>query len=158
MTLDDIERSFLTKKNIVIDLDAYSKEDAIRKLSKVLEQNGSVTDSDAFVIDVLERESLTTTGIGNNIAIPHGKSDAVKDTTLIFAKNKHFLDWNSLDGSKVNIIFLMAVNTNDAGKEHLKMLAKLAGRLMDDNFVAAIKQENDTDKLLQIFKNHEEET
>ncbi|MGG3984890.1 fructose PTS transporter subunit IIA [Heyndrickxia faecalis] len=152
------EKGFLTKKNIVIDLDAHSKEDAIRKLSKVLEKNGNVTDSDMFVKDVLERERLTTTGIGKNIAIPHGKSSAVKDTTLIFAKNKQFLDWNSLDGSKVNMIFLMAVNTNDAGKEHLKMLTKLAGRLMDDNFVAAIKQENDAEKLLHILKDEGEET
>lgn len=144
-------KGLLTEKNIVLGLDAGSKEDAIYQLSLILERNGDITDASDFTKDVLERESLTTTGIGNNIAIPHGKSAHVKDSTMIFAKNKTPLEWNSLDGSKVDIIFLMAVSTTDQGKDHLKMLAELSGRLMDDDFVAAIKKENEPKKILQIF-------
>lgn len=144
-------KGLLTEKNIVLGLDAGSKEDAIYQLSLILEKNGDITDASNFTKDVLERESLTTTGIGNNIAIPHGKSAHVKDSTMIFAKNKTPLEWNSLDGSKVDIIFLMAVSTTDQGKDHLKMLAELSGRLMDDDFVAAIKKENEPKKILQIF-------
>lgn len=144
-------KGLLTEKNIVLGLDAGSKEDAIYQLSLILERNGDITDASDFTKDVLERESLTTTGIGNNIAIPHGKSAHVKDITMIFAKNKTPLEWNSLDGSKVDIIFLMAVSTTDQGKDHLKMLAELSGRLMDDDFVAAIKKENEPKKILQIF-------
>lgn len=144
--------SFISEKNIVMNLDASSREDALEQLSKILQSNGNVSDADAFYKDVLKRESMTTTGIGNNMAIPHGKSDAVTDTTMLFAKNKTPLEWNSLDGSKVNIIFLMAVSPDTVGNAHLKMLANLSSRLMDDEFVAAIKNARTTEEVLSIIK------
>lgn len=150
------ERNFLDEKNIVIGLDAVSQKDAIYKLAKILEKNGTVSNAQQFAEDVLKRESLTTTGIGKNIAIPHGKSKTVKGASMIFAKNKIPLEWHSLDNQKVDIIFLMAVNPTDGGKEHLKMLAHLSGRLMDDDFVEAIKRENDPQKILKIFQEGEE--
>ncbi|MDB7773082.1 PTS sugar transporter subunit IIA [Lactiplantibacillus plantarum] len=144
--------NFITEKNIVIGLDASSKEDAIAKLAQVMEENGTVSNAEAFQQDVLYRESLTTTGIGNGIAIPHGKSDSVTAASLVFAKTVKPIEWQSLDGSQVSIIFLMAVRHRDEGKEHLKMLANISGSLMDDNFVKQIKKENDPKKLVEIFK------
>ncbi|GAQ01098.1 PTS system fructose/mannitol-specific IIA component [Companilactobacillus farciminis] len=143
---------FISEKNVVMDLDAKTQDDAIKQLSEILKENGNVSDADDFYKDVLKRESMTTTGIGNNIAIPHGKSDAVTDTTMLFAKNKTPLEWNSLDGSKVNIIFLMAVSPDAIGNAHLKMLAKLSGKLMDDDFVSAIKNAKTTNDILKIIK------
>jgi PTS system fructose-specific IIA component len=145
------ESKFLTENNIVIGLKAKTQTEAISQLAQVLEKNGNISDAAAFTQDVLKREGMTTTGIGNNIAIPHGKSPSVTHASLIFAKNDYPIEWHSLDGSKVNIIFLMAVSSGDAGNEHLRMLAKLSGRLMDDDFVAAIKKENDPKKILEIF-------
>lgn len=150
--------NFLTKENIVIGLDAKTRDDAIEQLAQVLENNGTVKDAHAFAEDVLKRESMTTTGIGHNIAIPHGKSKSVKQATMVFAKNRTPLEWNSLDGSKVQIIFLMAINPDDSNKDHLRMLAKLSGKLMDDDFVKKIKKENDSTKLLKIFTDEEEQS
>lgn len=151
------EQAFISEKNIIIDLDASSKEKAILQMSQTLEKNGDVKDAHQFYLDVLNRESLTTTGIGNNIAIPHGKSSSVINSTLIFAKNKQLLKWNSLDEKPVNIIFLMAVGESDTGKEHLKMLAHLSGNLMNDDFVAAIKAAQSPKEVLEIFAKFEEE-
>jgi PTS system fructose-specific IIA component len=145
------QSGFLTENNIVIGLNAKTQFEAISELSKVLEKNGNISNAEAFTKDVMARESMTTTGIGNNIAIPHGKSASVTNASLVFAKNNYPLEWNSLDGSKVNIIFLMAVSSGDHGNEHLRMLATLSGRLMDDDFVKAIKSENDPKKILEIF-------
>lgn len=145
------DTQFLSEDNIVIGLDVKTQFEAISQLAGILEKNGNISDAEAFTKDVLERESITTTGIGNNIAIPHGKSTSVKHDSLVFAKNKTPLEWNSLDGSKVSIIFLMAVSSGGAGNDHLEMLAKLSGRLMDDDFVAAIKAEDDPKKILEIF-------
>ena len=147
----DNQTGFLTEKNIVMDLDADSRDDAIAQLARVLEKNGNISDATAFTQDVLAREAMTTTGIGNNIAIPHGKSSSVEHASLIFAKNRTPLEWNSLDGSKVQIIFLMAVSSGDAGNEHLQMLARLSGKLMDDDFVAAIKHAQTAQEVLDIF-------
>lgn len=149
--MNDKNAQFLSENNIVLDLAATSQAEAIGALAKVLEQNGNISDATTFTTDVLNREAMTTTGIGHNIAIPHGKSDSVKQASLVFAKNKYPLEWHALDGSPVNIIFLMAVSAGDAGKDHLRMLANLAGRLMDDDFVEAIKAENDPAKILAIF-------
>lgn len=143
---------FISEKNIVMNLDAHSQDEAIEQLSEILKKNGNISSTDEFYNDVLKRESMTTTGIGNNIAIPHGKSDAVIDTTMMFAKNKTSLEWNSLDGSKVNIIFLMAVSPETQGNAHLKMLANLSGRLMDDNFVSDIKKARTIEEILNLIK------
>lgn len=143
---------FISEKNIVMDLHAKSRDEAIQQLALILQRNRSVSDADDFYHDVLYRESLTTTGIGNNIAIPHGKSTSVIQSTMLFAKNSEALEWNSLDGSKVNIIFLMAVSPGTQGDEHLKMLAKLSGKLMDDDFVEAIKAAQTSENILKILK------
>ncbi|WP_367371281.1 PTS sugar transporter subunit IIA [Pediococcus parvulus] len=143
---------FISEKNIVMDLHAKNRDEAIQQLALILQKNGSVSDSNDFYHDVLYRESLTTTGIGNNIAIPHGKSTSVIQSTMLFAKNSEALEWNSLDGSKVNIIFLMAVSPETQGDEHLKMLAKLSGKLMDDDFVEAIKAAQTSENILKILK------
>lgn len=143
---------FISANNVVLDLDAKDREDAIRQLAEILQKNGNVSNAAAFCQDVLEREAMTTTGIGNNIAIPHGKSAAVTETTMMFAKTTTPLEWQSLDGSKVNIIFLMAVAPQAKENAHLKMLANLSGRLMDDDFVAAIKQAQTVEAVLKIIK------
>ncbi|MDW3030907.1 PTS sugar transporter subunit IIA, partial [Enterococcus faecium] len=80
-----------------------------------------------------------TTGIGHNIAIPHGKSQAVIDSTVAVAKLKNEVDWGSLDNQPVNIVFLLAIKEADKGNEHLRVLAELSGKLMDDDFVKEIK-------------------
>ncbi|GAB5051818.1 PTS sugar transporter subunit IIA [Pediococcus ethanolidurans] len=143
---------FISEKNIVMDLHAKTRDEAIHQLALILQQNGSVSDADDFYHDVLHRESLTTTGIGNNIAIPHGKSTSVIQSTMLFAKNSEPLAWHSLDGSEVNIIFLMAVSPESKGDAHLRMLAKLSGKLMDDDFVKAIKSAQTSEEILKILK------
>lgn len=143
---------FISDKNIVMNLHAKTREEAIKKLAVILQKNGNVSDSEDFYADVLKREGMTTTGIGKNIAIPHGQSKSVISSTMIFAKNDQELEWNSLDGSKVNIIFLMAIPPDDQGDEHLRMLAKLSGKLMDDDFVDAIKTAGSSEQILKILK------
>ncbi|AMV60680.1 PTS mannose transporter subunit IIAB [Pediococcus damnosus LMG 28219] len=143
---------FISDKNIVMNLHARTRDEAIKDLSFILQKNGSVSDSDDFYKDVLKRESMTTTGIGKNIAIPHGQSKSVISSTMLFARNDQKLEWNSLDGSKVDIIFLMAIPPDDQGDEHLRMLAKLSGKLMDDAFVDSIKKASSSEQILKILR------
>ena len=92
--LNNKSNDFISKDNIVIGLNASSKEDAIMQLAKIMEKNEIVSDEKKFRDDVLERESQTTTGIGNNIAIPHGKRYTVNVASLMFAKTTKPLEWN----------------------------------------------------------------
>jgi PTS system fructose-specific IIA component len=143
--------NLIDKQNIVMNLDAHTREEAIKSLSEKLYDNGFINDVDGFYQDVLQRESYTTTGIGNGIAIPHGKSNFVNETTVIFANTNREIEWNSLDGSKVKIIFLMAVTPENQGNDHLQVLAKIASKLMDDNFVEAIKQAKTPDQVVKAL-------
>ncbi|MDN2453525.1 fructose PTS transporter subunit IIA [Lactobacillus sp. UCMA15818] len=150
--MNDNISEFISEKNIVLNLRALNQSDAIQKLAVILKENGYVDDAVAFQRDVLEREKASTTGIGNELAIPHGKSAHVIQTTMMFARNEEGIEWNSLDGSKVKNIFLMAVSPEDKGNEHLRMLATLSGELMDDDFVEAIKKADSKENILKILQ------
>jgi PTS system fructose-specific IIA component len=132
-------------------LKATSQRAAIEEMVHRMYENGYLDSETGFVEDVIKREGFTTTGIGNNIAIPHGKSDTVKAPTIVFAKTDHLLEWHALDGQPVNIIFLMAVPESDAGDQHLRILAKLSSKLMNDDFVAAIKKADNVKDIVQLL-------
>ena len=74
------------KENIILNLEASTKKEVIKKLAGLLLKNGFITNMEEFTSDVNEREEQMTTGIGNEIAIPHGKSNAVLESTVVFAK------------------------------------------------------------------------
>ena len=133
--------------NIVIDLNASDKKSVVEKLSKLLETNGFVSDHKQFQKDVFDRENHMTTGIGKNIAIPHGKSLAVIESTVAVAKLKRSVEWGALDDQPVDLVFLLAIKDTDKGTNHLRILAELSGRLMDDEFVKRIKDSRNKKEL-----------
>lgn len=162
--------ALLINQNLIqLDLDVETKEDAIEQMSKlVLSENRLNTyESCAFLLEersaqcnetkdqcyntflnnVLERESLSTTGIGFGIAIPHGKCCAVSEPTVVFARLKKPLDWQSLDGDPVEAVFLLAVPKAAASNEHLRILAALSRKLMHDDFKETLRTAQDKTKL-----------
>lgn len=140
----------IIKENL-LNLEANTKESVIRKLAKELSVEGIVENSEEFVKAVISREEEITTGVGNGIAVPHGKSVEVKESTVIFAKLKHPVDWNSIDNKLVDMVFLLAISGSDKGDNHLEILAGLAGRLMDEEFVESIRKTNDINKIMEII-------
>jgi fructose-specific phosphotransferase system IIA component len=128
-------------KYMDLDLNTSGKIETIKHLANLIEER--LTDVDKYVEDVIARESISTTGIGDGVAIPHAKSTWVKIPKVVVGKSSSGIEWESLDDEPVNIVFLIAVPEN-GGNEHLKILQKLAMSLMDDE----IKEElvNATDK------------
>ena len=143
--------NLVNEKNVILHLKAKNQRDAVVEIVKILVRNGYVKDESEFVRDVLDREKLTTTGIGNGIAIPHGKSKGVIQSTVIFARSDYGIDWNSLDDKPVYNIFLMAINSNDEADVHLHQLARLSEKMMDDNFVKAFEAGNNVPDLVKIL-------
>lgn len=118
---------------ILIGDNSKSKNEILTKLSKLLLDNGYISESEGFLEDVLQREELGATGIGNYIAIPHGKSDYVKETTIAIAKMNEEIEWETIDNKGVKVVILFVVkNSNDFADEHLKLLAQVASYLADD--------------------------
>ncbi|BDP85654.1 PTS sugar transporter subunit IIA [Enterococcus faecium] len=135
----------------MIDLNASDKKSVVEKLSKLLETNGFVSDHKQFQKDVFDRENHMTTGIGKNIAIPHGKSLAVIESTVAVAKLKRSVEWGALDDQPVDLVFLLAIKDTDKGTNHLRILAELSGRLMDDEFVKRIKDSRNKKELVKAL-------
>lgn len=152
----------LSIDTINLNLSAIKKEEAIDQLVDVLWNSGKLTDKSLYKKEILKRESLSSTGIGEGIAIPHAKTSAVKKASLALGICKNGLDYDAIDGEPVNIIFMIAA-PEGANNEHLETLSKLSVLLMNPEFKLGLlnsKKPKDILNLLDKFeeKEVEEET
>ncbi|WP_104164130.1 fructose-specific PTS transporter subunit EIIC [Cryobacterium sp. N22] len=130
---------YIDERTIVLDIDETDRDSVIRRLAGLMQTTGRVLDVDAVVQAALDRELISTTGIGEGIAIPHAKSDGATSPVLAFARSRGGVDWNSLDEAPAHLIFMIAVPEAAAGTEHLKVLAQLSRSLMKPSFRASIE-------------------
>lgn len=151
MELEDRLRKILDEKTIVLNLDADTKEEAIVKLADVLYKNDKLISREVYISDVLERENHCTTGIGNGIAIPHGKSEGVKDTGIAVGRLSKPIDWDSLDEKPVSMIFLLSVRSEDAKEEHLRILSSIATVLMEDKVITKLLEAGSSKEIIGLL-------
>ncbi len=142
----------ITKELIDVDLQAVGKEAAIKELLTNKALTKTVTDMEDVYQAVLNREAEGTTGMGDHFAIPHAKSSAIKEPTVLFGKSSKGIDWESLDGELVNGVFLILVPETQAGDAHLKILQILARKLMDDDFKADILNSQTSDEIYSVIE------
>lgn len=116
------------------DLKGETRDDIIDEMIQKLKQVGALHSVTEFKQAIMNREQESTTGIGINIAIPHGKSAAVRKPSVVFGIKQSGIDWNSLDGTEAKLIFMIAVPKGNEGNEHLKILQMLSRKLMDDSY------------------------
>lgn len=147
----------LTQELISLNLQSRSKEDAIAELTDLLVKHGDVIDRQGFIDDVLKRETEGMTGLGQGVAIPHGKSQAVKNTTIAIGISQNDIAWESLDNKPVNIIILFAVKDTDANTLHIKLLQKVAILLADESFIQNLHDIKTKEKLIELFEAQPEE-
>jgi len=150
MNVSDI----LNKKRIITEFKSTSKEDVINEMIDALKDNESVIDLEKVRQVVLEREKIMSTGIGNGFAIPHGKTDGVKEIVAVFAKLKEPIDFDSVDGKPVNMIFLM-VGREDAVSDHIKMLSRISRIMNKEEIHNKLLLAETADEILDIFEQEE---
>ncbi|MER6075195.1 fructose-specific PTS transporter subunit EIIC [Streptomyces sp. NPDC001817] len=132
-------------------LRAVEKEAAVREMAELLARSGRVSDVDELVATALRREEQGTTGLGEEIAIPHAKTDAVTAPVVGFARSAEGIEWGSLDGTKARLIFMIAVPEAAAGDEHLRILALLSRKLMDPGFRERLLAAPDESAVLDVL-------
>ncbi|MFH1856229.1 MAG: PTS sugar transporter subunit IIA [Candidatus Omnitrophota bacterium] len=142
---------FLNEKAISADLKSSTKKEIIEELINLLVKTGEIKDKAQIVKILLERESLGSTGIGQGIAIPHGKSDKVKKLVAAFGISKEGVDFESLDGEPVYIFFLLIAPLDSAGP-HLKALARISKLLRDRFFRETLRNAESEKELIEIIK------
>ncbi|MCM3731965.1 PTS fructose transporter subunit IIABC [Fictibacillus nanhaiensis] len=139
---------------IDLDLDGSTRDDVIEEMINRLDDSGILSSKEKFKQAILSREKESTTGIGMNIAIPHGKSESVKTPSVVFGLKRDGVDWNSLDGTAAKLIFMIAVPKHSEGNEHLKILQMLSRKLMDENYreeLLAVQTKEEAYKLLETI-------
>ncbi|QHX35945.1 PTS system, fructose-specific IIABC component [Spiroplasma sp. TIUS-1] len=147
-------KEFFNSKVSFFNSDLKTKNEVIDFLSQQLADNKFVKDIDEFKKTILKRESQDSTGIGDAIAIPHAITDAVDKSCIAFMSLKNPIDWNSIDGKPVDLVFMIA--TNDvAGDEHLTAISNLSIILMNSEKQKGIKKAKN---FKEFIKNFEEET
>ena len=146
----------LSTETIDINATATSKSDVIEKAVNLISKSGAIKDVETYKKGVYHREEESTTGIGEGIAIPHCKSDVVKKPALAAMVLHEGVDYDSLDGEKVNLLFLIAA-PNSEDNVHLEVLARLSNLLMDENFKNNLINAKTNEEFLKVIDDAEKE-
>ena len=150
-TKHNSQKNDLYKENTVcMNLKSKTKQDVINEMVELLDKNGILNNKNEFKKEILEREELSSTGFGNGIAIPHAKTSAVKIPRVAVGISKDGFDFDSVDGNKANLIFMIAAGDDD-NDLHLKTLSHLAQNLMDDEFVKEILNSKSKKEIVQLL-------
>jgi PTS system fructose-specific IIA component len=141
-----------TSELIMLDAVFEDRFSAINALTDKLEQTGKLTNKAQFLEAVLKREEEGPTALGEYLAVPHGKSEAVKEPVFACAFVKGELMWKGLDGDEpVNMIFLLAIPPAEAGSTHMEVLTTLTSSLVDDDFRDQLLAARTTQEIMALF-------
>lgn len=146
----------LTKDSISIGESLNSKNEAIDTAVDLMNNLNNIEDLEEFKKQVYRREEQGSTGVGEGVAIPHGKSKAVKEPGLAAITIPDGVEFDSLDGNPVNLLFLIAAPDSDSNV-HLQILARLSKMLMDENFISSLVKAKSKEEFLEIIDNAEKE-
>ena len=152
MTLLEI----LSPEAIVVDLQGETKEEIIAELSKLVAKNCQIANSDDIFQAVIEREKIMSTGIGDGIAIPHGKSDSVDKLVAALGTKRRGVDFEALDGEPAYVFFLLVSPTNISGP-HIKALARISRHLKNEEFKKRLIAAHTSDDIISIIRTEEEQ-
>jgi PTS system nitrogen regulatory IIA component len=143
------------KEYIIEDLKAMSKRAVLAELSEIFTHYHSGIQSEAMVEVLLDREKLGSTGIGDGIAIPHGKLKGLDNLVIAFGRSREGIDFDAIDGKPVHIFFLLMAPESSTG-QHLKALAKISRMLKDQEFRSSLMSAKNTEELYQKIADKDE--
>jgi fructose-specific phosphotransferase system IIA component len=146
--------SLLRTKCIELDLKGKDKAGVISELAELIDNSGKIKNKKMLVANLLEREKMGSTAIGNGVAIPHTKVEGAKETIMAFGRSKDGVDFNSLDGEKTYIFFALVSSKDDVGI-HLKILAKVSHLIKDKFTVGLFKKAKTKEDVLKIVSETE---
>lgn len=149
----DLHNTFSTDV-IYLGIDYQTKEELIQYLVHELEKNGYVSDAAGFYSDVIEREKISLTAIGDYIAIPHAQSEYVTKSVIAVGRNKHPIVWDSNSEMMVNVVFMFAVGTNpEQLSQYIGMLSMLAKKLAQKEVLSKIQEVSSYVELVELLNN-----
>lgn len=136
---------------VELHVDVQSKEEALQKVANLVFKAGCVESAEAYYKGMMERESTSTTGFGNGIAIPHAKINEVLRPAISVIKLEEAVEWKAMDDKPVQLLIALAVPTKYEGNFHLKLLARLSENLMEDDFINSLLSANTKNEILKTI-------
>jgi fructose-specific phosphotransferase system IIA component len=146
---------FLDPSAICIELKSPAKKEALNELCQLLKTGSKITDPEAVVEALMNREKLGSTGIGQGVAIPHSKAPATEKLVAALGVSRRGVDFEALDGEPVHVIFML-VSPPNGGPDHLKALARVSGLLKDKFFRQALKDAKSVEDVLKVIREEDE--
>jgi len=146
---------YLKEENIIMELSSTNKKDAIKELASLLKNAPQIEDFNKFLEDVFQREELGTTGIGQGVALPHARSEVVKNFVICFGRSKKGIDFEALDEEPVHLIFLIG-NPKEDVENYLKTLAHLSRLLKKEKFRTSLMEAKNPQEIIEIFRLQEQ--
>lgn len=144
----------LSKEFIIAELNSTDKESAINELIDLLKNDSRVEDIEKVRQAVLDREKIMSTGVGKGFAIPHGKTDSVKEIIAAFGRKKDGIDYDALDGNPVNLIFLL-VGRDTMISAHIKLLSRVSRMMNKDDFRSRLLNAETSEEIMNVFLEEE---
>ena len=142
----------LDRNTILTNLNANAKDDVIDALARRLREHGYIASVDAFVDAVHEREKEGATGIGNHVAIPHGRSETVNKNGVAIAVLDREIEWESLDDTGAKVVVLFTVGASgDGANEHLRLLSLFARKMAKQEIIDALLKAGTIDEVIDCF-------
>ncbi|WP_439846342.1 PTS fructose transporter subunit IIABC [Bacillus subtilis] len=146
----------LTKHTIKLNIESKEKENVIDEMVTVLDKAGKLNDRQAYKEAILNRESQSSTGIGEGIAIPHAKTASVINPAIAFGRSKDGVDYESLDGQPAHLVFMIAA-TEGANNTHLEALSRLSTLLMREEIRKQLIEAESEDAIIHIINQHDKD-
>jgi nitrogen PTS system EIIA component len=146
MKIDEI----LKKKSVIADIAGKNKLDVIKEMTERLKQNDTIKNDQALYATLMEREKLGSTGIGENVAIPHGKSDELTQIIIVFARSLSGIDFESLDQKPVHFVCMVIAPAHSTG-QHLKALARISRLFKNQTLRERILRAEDSNAIYSIL-------
>jgi len=140
---------------VLADLQGESKEDIINELINLFTHDPRVEDIEKVRSAVLDREKVMSTGVGKGFAIPHGKTNSVKEIIGAFGRAKHGIDYESLDGNPVNLVFLL-IGKDNLISTHIKLLSRISRLMNKDDFRHRLLWAENSEEIIKLFSEEEE--
>ncbi len=149
--MKNLELTNILDKNIIFPKSNYtSKEEILKSLAASFKKEQYIDNIDVFLNDVYNRENEGVTGIGNLLAIPHGKSKSVQKPGVAIATLNNKVEWESLDNDGAQIVFLIAIGTENS-TDHLKLLSQIARKLGNDEINSKLLNAKRKEEIIQVL-------
>ena len=145
----------LNPKYILTDFKSDNKDKVINELVDLLKDDERVIDLEEVRKCVFDREKIMSTGVGKGFAIPHGKTNSVTDIIAVFGKSREPIEYNSLDGEPVNLVFLM-IGKDTLVSKHIKLLSRISRLMNNDEFREKLVNADSKESILKIFEEEEQ--